>query len=67
MSTFATAEDAYSKDKQIRKEDVQALQEWIKKQPHLPEVTGIKFIIIHNYNHLHFSFHRIPDYFIPPQ
>ena len=30
----------YEKDKNVRKSDVDILTEWLKKQPHLPEMEG---------------------------
>lgn len=34
---------------QFRDEDLQSLREWLKKQPHLPEVSGIKYYFICTY------------------
>lgn len=35
-----TLEDEYKKNPQLKGEDIQEVQVWIKKQPHLPSVTG---------------------------
>ncbi|KAF5284626.1 hypothetical protein FQA39_LY16984 [Lamprigera yunnana] len=37
-------EDVYAKNKDIKKEHVKTLQEWAKKQPHLPTITELQFV-----------------------
>lgn len=37
---LASIEDQYKKCAELKKEDVDKLQEWIKKQPHLPNING---------------------------
>lgn len=39
------AETLYKSDPKLRKEDVEALKEWLKKQPHLPEIKGTRQLI----------------------
>lgn len=33
-------EEVYRKDVNLHKEDVMVINEWIKNQPHLPQITG---------------------------
>ncbi|KAB0791364.1 hypothetical protein PPYR_03164 [Photinus pyralis] len=33
------AQDEYKKNKELRVEDVRALQEWVEKQPHMPSIS----------------------------
>lgn len=33
-------ESQYAKDKNLKKEDVEALLDWVNKQPHLPKING---------------------------
>lgn len=33
-------EDEYKKNKQLKREDVKVLMEWVEKQAHLPQITG---------------------------
>lgn len=40
MSRFATAEEEYEKNPELRKEDVEAVQDWVSKQNHLPPIDG---------------------------
>ncbi len=35
-----TCEEEYSKDDKIKREDIKELMEWMRQQPHLPEVKG---------------------------
>lgn len=35
-----TAEDLYEREKDLKKEDILALQDWAKKQSHFPTVSG---------------------------
>ena len=37
---FAKAEDEYAKNPEIKREDVESLQKWASKQPHLPTISG---------------------------
>ncbi|KAF5300663.1 hypothetical protein FQA39_LY19131 [Lamprigera yunnana] len=37
-------EDVYAKNKDIKKDHVKTLQEWAKKQPHLPTITELQFV-----------------------
>lgn len=39
-----TLEEIYQKEPQLKKEDIQQLREWAKKQPHLPEATEEQLI-----------------------
>lgn len=32
----------FEKNAELKKEDVEHIQEWAKKQPHLPGITGMK-------------------------
>lgn len=34
--------EIYNRDKNLKKEDVSALLEWVDLQPHLPKMTGKK-------------------------
>lgn len=43
-----TAEQAYEDYKDLKKEDVQALQEWMRKQYHLPKISGMYAYILIN-------------------
>lgn len=38
--TLSTCNAEYEKDPNIKKEDIQALKEWLQKQAHLPDVSG---------------------------
>lgn len=35
-----TLEDELKKNKELKEEDIQEVQKWMKKQPHLPTITG---------------------------
>lgn len=36
----ADVQNEYKKDNSLKPEDVKSLQEWVQKQPHLPDITG---------------------------
>lgn len=36
----ATPETEYAKDPKIKRDDIQALMQWVKDDPNLPDVTG---------------------------
>jgi hypothetical protein len=38
--SFFNVKAEYAKDKDLKEEDVQALMEWVSKQPHLPQING---------------------------
>lgn len=42
----ANVEDFYDKYKNLKKEHVKCLQEWLIKQPHLPKFKGTYFFIL---------------------
>lgn len=44
-STLADVENEYAKNKNLRKEDIRALREWADKQPHLPKISELQFIL----------------------
>ncbi|KAB0791370.1 hypothetical protein PPYR_03170 [Photinus pyralis] len=49
----ATVEDEYKKNKELRADDMKALQEWVRKQPHLPHVSDFQLaLFLHS---CHFS------------
>lgn len=37
---FINVEDEYQKNQDLKKEDVQLLQEWVQSQAHLPPISG---------------------------
>jgi hypothetical protein len=37
---LADVSTEYSKDKDLKKDDVMMLMTWVNKQPHLPEING---------------------------
>lgn len=37
---FFSVTDEFTKNPQLKEEDLNHLKEWIAKQPHLPHVTG---------------------------
>lgn len=46
-----SVDEVYQKVKNLKREDVQSLKEWINKQPHLPKVTEIQLILfLHSTN-----------------
>ncbi|KAI4454617.1 alpha-tocopherol transfer protein-related [Holotrichia oblita] len=45
MSSFATIEEQYQKNPELKKEDVQTIQEWLEKQNHLPEIDEFEIIL----------------------
>ncbi|KAK4878841.1 hypothetical protein RN001_011347 [Aquatica leii] len=44
-STLADVENEYAKNKNLRKEDIRALREWADKQPHLPKISELQYIL----------------------
>ncbi|KAK9754081.1 CRAL/TRIO domain [Popillia japonica] len=54
MSRFATAEEEYEKNPELRKEDVEAVQDWVSKQNHLPPIDELEIILF-----LHSCYYRI--------
>lgn len=42
----ANVEDIYDRYKDLKKEHVKSLQEWLNKQPHLPDFKGKSTTII---------------------
>lgn len=38
---FAKADDQYAKYPELKREDVQIMQEWASKQTHLPPIAGM--------------------------
>lgn len=47
----ATAETEYAKDPKISRDDIQGLKQWVKEDPHLPDVTGTKLILLFVFLH----------------
>lgn len=43
MGKFQDIEVEYEKNKELTKEDVNLLKDWMEKQPHLPKISGIYF------------------------
>lgn len=39
---FITAEEEYKRNKELKKEDVESLKQWMSKQNHLPTISGNK-------------------------
>lgn len=40
MPQLAIVENEYKKFPDLKKDEVLKLQEWVQKQPHLPNITG---------------------------
>lgn len=40
MSNLNNTVEEYAKNKELRKEDIEILKEWMCKQPHLPDISG---------------------------
>ncbi|CAH1367255.1 hypothetical protein MTP99_008507 [Tenebrio molitor] len=51
---FLEAETLYAKDSNLKEEDVQILEEWLKKQPHMPHLKKTQLMIA-----LHSCYYRI--------
>lgn len=37
---LAKVDDQYKQFPELNKDEIHKLQEWVKKQPHLPEING---------------------------
>ncbi|XP_017781319.1 PREDICTED: alpha-tocopherol transfer protein-like [Nicrophorus vespilloides] len=42
---FADVENLYKTCKDLKREDIEVLQEWLKMQPHLPQITELQLIL----------------------
>lgn len=43
-STMFDVNKEYKKNPDLKKDDVEHIKEWISKQPHLPNITGITYV-----------------------
>ena len=44
--SFVTAQSQYEVVKGLKKSDIEQLQEWLKRQPHLPPIPGMYYLYI---------------------
>lgn len=58
-SNIITAEQEYSKDPNLKKEDIAHLKSWIEKQPHLPNAAEVD--LIHFYHASEYSLQKTKE------